>query len=104
MPFLVKMVGFCFIMCATTMFGVTLSKELKERMQTLNWFVAATDEIAEKIRYSSAELPQIVRSIYNYDNFLTVAEPFCVNIKPAGLNEDDQKTINEFFKGLGLVI
>ena len=102
MPFLIKVIGFCFIVCATTLFGVSLSKDLKGRMQSLNWFVNLTDEVAEKIRYSSAELPQIVRSIYNYDTYLSVDEPFRVYLKNTGLDNDDKRMIEEFFAGLGL--
>ena len=102
MPFLIKVIGFCFIVCATTLFGISLSKDLKGRMQSLNWFVNLTDEVAEKIRYSSAELPQIVRSIYNYDTYLSVDEPFRVYLKNTGLDNDDNRMIEEFFAGLGL--
>lgn len=102
MPFLIKVIGFCFIVCATTLFGISLSKDLKGRMQSLNWFVNLTDEVAEKIRYSSAELPQIVRSIYNYDTYLSVDEPFRVYLKNTGLDNDDKRMIEEFFAGLGL--
>ncbi len=102
MPFLIKVIGFCFIVCATTLFGISLSKDLKGRMQSLNWFVNLTDEVAEKIRYSSAELPQIVRSIYNYDTYLSVDEPFRVYLKNTGLDKDDKRMIEEFFAGLGL--
>ena len=102
MPFLIKMVGFCFIVGATTLFGISLSKELKNRLQSLSWFLNLTDEIAEKIRYSSAELPQIVRSIYNYDTYLSVDEPFRVYLKNTGLDNDDKRMIEEFFAGLGL--
>lgn len=102
MPFLIEVIGFCFIVCATTLFGISLSKDLKGRMQSLNWFVNLTDEVAEKIRYSSAELPQIVRSIYNYDTYLSVDEPFRVYLKNTGLDNDDKRMIEEFFAGLGL--
>ncbi|MBQ7106324.1 MAG: stage III sporulation protein AB [Clostridia bacterium] len=102
MPFLIKVIGFCFIVSATTLFGISLSKDLKGRMQSLNWFVNLTDEVAEKIRYSSAELPQIVRSIYNYDTYLSVDEPFRVCLKNTGLDNDDKRMIEEFFAGLGL--
>ncbi len=102
MPFLIKIIGFVFIVCSTTLFGIGLSKGLKRRTQTLNWFVGAIDEIAEKIRYSSAELPQIISSIYKYDTYLSVDEPFFVRLKSTGLDKQDQTTVEEFFEGLGL--
>ena len=102
MPFLIKMVGFCFIVGATTLFGISLSKDLKNRLQSLSWFLNLTDEIAEKIRYSSAELPQIIRGSYHYDTYLSVDEPFSIRLKNTGLDTEDKRTVEEFFAGLGL--
>ena len=102
MPFVIKLSGFIFIVCATTLFGVALTRRLKLRLATLNWFVGAIDEIAEKIRYSSAELPYIVRSIYGYNNYFSVDEPFKVFLKNTGLDSDDTKVIEEFFSTLGM--
>ena len=102
MPFVIKIFGFIFIVGATTLFGVTLTQALKQRLNALNWFLGATEEIAEKIRYSSAELPHIVRSVYGYDTYLSVDEPFRVTIKNAGLNKDDIKVLEEFFSTLGM--
>ena len=102
MPFVIKILGFIFIVGATTLFGITLTQRLKLRLATLNWFVGATEEIAEKIRYSSAELPHIVRSIYGYDTYLIVDEPFRVTLKNTGLDSDDKRVIEEFFSTLGM--
>lgn len=102
MPFVIKIFGFIFIVGATTLFGITLTQRLKLRLSTLNWFVGATEEIAEKIRYSSAELPHIVRSIYEYDTYLIVDEPFRVTLKNTGLDSDDKRVIEEFFSTLGM--
>ncbi len=102
MSVLTKLMGAVFLVCATTAVGINMSRELSYRVKSLEWFIGAIDEIGEKIRYTSAELAQIVGSIYSVDTYLTVNNPFSVTVKKCGICEQDEKIICEFFSQLGM--
>ncbi len=102
MPLLMKIIGIAFIVFSTTAVGVNLSVGLKNRVKTLRWFIGATDEIGEKIRYTSAELGYIVGSIYGVEKYLEIKAPFSVTLKKNEMDEQDKKIINEFFSQLGM--
>ncbi len=102
MLFLIKFLGLCLIITATTVVGINKSRELSVRVSVLEWYVKATGLIADRIRYSGDELTKVLLSLPEYQKYFSISSPFKVELKNNGLNTDDENAVQSFFGSIGL--
>lgn len=102
MLFLIKFLGLCLIITATTVVGINKSRELSVRVFTLEWYVKATGLIADRIRYSGDELTKVLLSLPEHQKYFSISSPFKVELKNNGLNTDDENAVQSFFGSIGL--
>ncbi len=102
MLFLIKFLGLCLIITATTVVGINKSRELSVRVSALEWYVKATGLIADRIRYSGDELTKVLLSLPEHQKYFSISSPFKVELKNNGLNTDDENAVQTFFGNIGL--
>ncbi len=101
MTLTIKLFGIILIVLCCAALGFFSASRLTRRERDLRWYAAATQSIKQKIRYSSAELPEILEEIYGRENYYSVSVPLKVRLKKSGLNRSDEEVIGAFFSSLG---
>ena len=96
-----KIVGLCFTVASGLFMGLFLSNKLKQRFDTLNWYIKLCEKLSDKIRYSGAEIHKIVSSVSGSERYYTVEFPFLVTLKSNGLKMADELLVKDFFGELG---
>lgn len=101
MSWIIKISGIILIVlsCFCAGFGKALKLSAHER--DLKWYLSAFGQIKQKIRYSSAELPEIIGGISGCEKYYSISVPFAVNFQKSGLAASDEELIADFFKGAG---
>ncbi len=102
MLFLIKFIGMSLIVVSSTLIGISKSRQLKERVLALEWYFAATIQIADKIRFSNQEISKIIYSLHDNKRYLSISNPFKVLPTSNNLNADDKKVVSLFLENLGV--
>lgn len=99
---LIKLLGGALITAAFFGVAVNCNLRLKRRADALFWYTKAAWQIGVQIDSTSAELYDIVNTIMGSNDYLELSQPFSVTIKHCGINDEDMRTVRDFFSELGM--
>lgn len=98
----IKLVGSVLLVASTFGIGVYAVNSLKKRAEALGFYSKLAGSVALQINSTAAELYDIVNTVYGCRDYLELSRPFKVRLKPCELSASEQKTVEEFFEGLGM--
>ncbi len=98
----IKLLGVALIVLSSLGISLRAVQKLKRRVDAFHFFSGAAATLAIQMNSTAAELYDIVNTLYGRQQYLELTKPFSVALKPCGLRQEETKTIEEFFEGLGM--